>query len=157
VSDLIYNHALKTLTLRDRDGATVGTWPANNNVDSRVGLAGLPNGVYQIRDKNTSHRHPTGDTSDGGYGPAGIIRIEDFHFHGKKPHEGVGIHSGRKHLSDGAGRAGVNHATMLCVRTTDQAMSMITMIMRGDPLNALIVEKSSVHSGFVTTAHLRKH
>lgn len=154
MSDLVYNHAIKQLTLRDRSGVTVGTWPANNNVDSRVGLSGLPNGVYRIKDKHYSYRHP-GDASNGAYGPAGIIRLEDFHFH-KSFHEAVGVHSGRKHKPDAAGRAGVDHATLLCVRTTDQAMSMITMTMRADPLNTLLVEKSTVHSGFVNTAHLKR-
>lgn len=151
MSDLIYNHAMKQLTLRDRSGMTIGTWPANNNVDSRVGLLGLPNGVYRIKDRCYSHRHPR-DTTNGAYGPAGIIRLEDFHFH-KSLHEDVGVHSGRKHKPDGVGRTGVDHATLLCVRTTDQAMSMITMTMIVDPLNTLIVERSSLHSGFVTTAH----
>jgi hypothetical protein len=35
-------------------------------------------------------------------------------------------------------------------------MSMITMTMRADPLNTLLVEKSTVHSGFVNTAHLKR-
>ncbi len=154
MSDLVYNHAIKQLPLRDRNGVTVGTWPANNNVDSHVGLSSLPNGVYRIKDKHYSYRHPA-DASNGAYGPSGIIRLEDFHFH-KSFHEAVGVHSGRKHKLDAAGRAGVDHATLLCVRTTDLAMSIITMTMRGDLLDTLLVEKSSVHSGFVNTGHLRK-
>jgi hypothetical protein len=154
MADLIYNHARKIITLRDHSGNTVGSWPANNNVDSQVGLPSLPNGVYQIKDRHTAHRHP-GDSSNGAYGPAGIVRLEDFHF-ATSNHEAVGIHSGRKHKADLAGRAGVDHATKLCVRTTDTAMSMITMTMRVDPLNTLIVEHSAVHSGFVKTGSLRR-
>jgi hypothetical protein len=151
MSDLIYTHATKRIALRGRDGVTIGTWHANNNVDSHVGLAALPNGVYRIKDRSCPYRHP-GDSSNGAYGPAGIVRLEDFHFR-KQPHTAVGIHSGRKHTPDAAGRAGVDHATLLCVRTTDPAMSMITMTMKADPLNTLIVEKSAIHSGFVNTAH----
>ena len=154
MSDLVYNHASKRITLRGRGGVTIGTWPANNNVDSHVGLAALPNGVYLIKDKSFPHHHP-GDSSNGAYGPAGIVRLEDFHFR-KQSHAAVGIHSGRKHAPDKAGRVGVDHATLLCIRTTDQAMSIITMTMRVDPLNTLIVEKSAVHSGFVNTTHRSK-
>jgi hypothetical protein len=151
MSDLIYDHASKRILLRDREGITVGTWPANNNVDSHVGLASLPNGVYQIKDSDRPHTHK-GDSSNGGYGPAGIVRLADSHFN-KLPHTGVGVHSGRKHVKDGAGRSGVDHATLLCVRTTDEAMSMIRATMLHDPLKTLLVEKSGVRHGFVKTAY----
>jgi hypothetical protein len=150
MSDLIYNHARKNIILRDQEGQTIGTWPANNNVDSHVGLASLPNGVYQIKDTDVPHTH-SGDNSNGGYGPTGIIRLKDFYFD-KMPHTAVGIHSGRKHVRDKAGRAGIDHATKLCVRTTDEAMSMIRATMRHDSLRTLLVEKSAVRHGFVKTA-----
>ena len=156
MSDLVYNHATKQITLRNRNGVTIGTWHANNNVDSHVGLPSLPNGVYQFKDTFAPFTHK-GDASNGPYGPAGIVRLEDFHFSDRKlPHEAVGVHSGRKHIHDKAGRAGVDHATHLCVRTTDQAMSMIVATMRQDPLKTLLVEKSAVHHGFVKTVHGRR-
>ena len=158
MSVLVYNHAVKRLTMRDRTGVTIGSWPANNNVDSSVGLPSLPNGVYAFVSTDTvaSHHHKTGDTVNGKFGPLGDLRLNDFTFRGQG-HQGVAVHSGRKHHIDGAGRSGVNHATNLCIRTTDEAMSFITASIRSDPLEKLIVEQSAVHRGFVNTSpHMRR-
>jgi hypothetical protein len=153
MSDLVYDHATKQITLRGRDGVTIGAWAANNNVDSQVGLPSLPNGVYRVRDSRMPHRHGRqgGDFSQGSYGPAGIVRLDDFVLDGR-PHQGVGIHSGRKLAADGLGRTGVDHCTLLCIRTTDVAMSMITQTMTRDPLNTLLVRNSAAHGKFVHTA-----
>jgi|SRR5579883_342268 len=160
MSHLIYDHVRKVLSLLDRDGSEVGAWHANNNVDLRVGLSSLPNGFYSIttEDRTKPHRHPgsthaglVDDSTEGKFGPAGIIRLDDFKVNGT-PHSGVGIHSGRKKILDKAGRKGVDHATELCIRTTDVAMSMISMTIRQDPLEALIVRNSAVKGTFVRTA-----
>src|SRR5947209_7526912 len=134
---LEYNHSSKTIDLYNRDGAKVGTWPANNNVDSAVGITSLPNGVYSVKDQHRPHKHP-GDSSKDAYGPAGIMRLRDFVHHGRV-HDNVGIHSGRKGVPDKAGRTGVDHATRLCIRTTDAAMSMISQIAVNDPFESLLV------------------
>lgn len=149
MSDLVYDNAAKCLTLRDRCGVTVGKWPADNNVDSSVGLVGLPNGVYRFKDATSPHRHH-GDSSHGAYGPAGILMLEDFTLNGRT-HQGAGVHSGRKDVPDLLGREGIEHCTLLCVRTTDTAMSMITMTMRHDPLKTLLVRNSGVRGEFVNT------
>ena len=153
MSKLIYDDASKKIRLYATDGRLIGGWDANNNVDSHVGLAALPDGEYPFVDTKHAHRHH-GDSSHGGCGPAGIVRLVDFKVDGVD-HSGVGVHSGRKGIADGIGRMGVNHCTHLCIRTTDSAMSMITMTMQQDPLDKLVVCRSRVgrRNVHITTPH----
>jgi len=139
MSNLVYCRTAGSLTLFDRDGAEVGVWTAGNNVDSRVGLPHLPLGVYRFkRHAHLRHGAAHGDASAGKFGPMGIFLLEDFPYRGKW-HSGVGIHSGRKNVPDGRGRQGPEHATELCVRTTDVAMSMIHLTEMEDPLQTLTI------------------
>lgn len=70
----------------------------------------------------------------------GIFVLKPFDYKGRH-HDGVGVHSGKKGTFDLliAHRTGTEAATMLCIRTTDAAMSMIHLTDLHDPLAHLIV------------------
>jgi hypothetical protein len=138
MSKLVYDHLARTLTLFDRDGAKIGVWQAGNHVDSSVGRPRLPTGDYRFQGHNR-HGAGGGDTSSGKFGPMGIFVLRDFTYLGKK-HSGVGVHSGRENTG------GPEHATMLCVRTTDVAMSMIHLTAMQDPLETLTVQDGERHA-----------
>ena|ERR1035438_4675473 len=144
MSKLVFDRHAHTLTLFDRQGNQPGkSWLAGNNVDSGhrlPGQVGLPAGVYVFKfDAHQRHGKKKGDTSSGSFGPMGIFALEDFSYQGTT-HSGVGIHSGRKNKADGLKRSGPEHATHLCVRTTDEAMSMIHLTSMQDPLETLTVQ-----------------
>lgn len=146
MSLLIYDGHRNTLTLLDRDQKQVGVWPANNRVTQSIvgayNLTGLPNGDYLVQDQNyPSHDGPGSHyKSNASVGPAGMIKLKPFSVNGKV-HTDAGIHAGRKGVPDKSPAAGqgVDHVTHLCIRTTDVAMSMIKLTIRGDPLKALNV------------------
>ena len=55
---------------------------------------------------------------------------------------GCGIHSGRESSTDRAGQSGVNYATNGCIRTTDEATSLLRQLTRsGDTPSRLTVER----------------
>jgi hypothetical protein len=153
MSDLIYDGLRRTITLVDRHGNTVGTWPANNRVDSHATLRRVPDGTYPMLDRNLSHRHGGADRQGiprdsvtGEYGAHGIVRLNDFPAEGRI-HAGIGIHSGRLGMADrsAAHGTGPNHVTQGCIRTTDDAMRVITQTMRIDPLNTTTVRSNNGH------------
>jgi hypothetical protein len=138
MSTLVFDGAAHTLTLLDSAGQQVGQWHANNVVDHRATLRFVPNRTYHIIDPTHPHRHGgEADTLDGAYGRFGIIRLAPFNAHGHA-HSGVGVHSGR------ANRGGADHATMGCIRTTDEAMEAIVRHMRVDPLHSITVRNNHV-------------
>ena len=47
-SDLVYDGSTHTLTLYSNSGEELGSWHANNNVDSRASLGKLPDGTYPV-------------------------------------------------------------------------------------------------------------
>jgi RHS repeat-associated protein len=54
--------------------------------------------------------------------------------------EGCGVHSGRANICDPAGRCGVQHGTLGCIRTTDEATALMKKLHQsGDPVYLLHV------------------
>lgn len=132
------------MTLIDSTGVQVGSWPANNVVDRAVkGFPYLPNRVYHVHDTVMPHKHrdhPERDTLNGSFGTRGIIRLRDFTF-GNKVHSGVGVHAGQ------FSRGKQNHPTHGCVRTTEEAMRVISEQMQKDPLTELrVVHNHNQHN-----------
>jgi hypothetical protein len=136
MSTLVFDGDNHTVTLFDAQNNQVGQWHANNVVDSRATLRFVPNRNYQIIDQTHSHRHNNGqDTRNGAYGRFGIVRLQEFTVDGQT-HDGVGVHSGREN------QGGADHATMGCIRTTDEAMEAITQHMLDDPLTSITVQNN---------------
>jgi hypothetical protein len=46
MSELTFDGNARTITLRDKDGKAVGTWPANNRTASAASVQYIPNGTY---------------------------------------------------------------------------------------------------------------
>jgi hypothetical protein len=149
-SSLDYDAKTHTLTLYDKNGNTVGSWHANNRVDSHATLRGLPDGRYQFAD-TTKATHHSGvdkhgipmDSKKGEYGPSGIFHLKGFNADGTH-HEGVGVHSGREGVPDASAQhgEGPDHVTQGCLRTTNAAMSQITDTAKTDPLTTLSVQNN---------------
>jgi hypothetical protein len=135
MADLIFDGNAHTITLRDRTGRIVGTWPANNRTDSRATLRFVPNGNYTVQDSVAPNRHGAEDSTSGQYGTRGIVR---FNVPG---HDGVGVHAGRQGVPDltPERRAGPDHVTEGCIRTTEEAMGAIVDAMRGGSLTNIQV------------------
>lgn len=132
MSRLIFDGSAHVIVLIADDGATVGRWTAFNNVDSHATLTHLPNAVYMVQDRTAPRHHVA--SANGPYGLYGIVR---FNVVG---HAGVGIHSGRAAARHAPGPA---HATMGCIRTTDEAMQMISSFMLTSPLTTVEVKNNS--------------
>lgn len=129
---LIFDGRAHQISLVGSDGASMGTWPAYNNVDSHATLTHLQNRSYTAEDRTTPHRHLA--NANGPYGLHGIIR---FNVPG---HPGIGVHSGRANARHMPGPA---HPTMGCIRTTDEAMQTIVAAMRGAPVVTVEVTNNS--------------
>ncbi len=149
-SSLEYDAKTHTVTLYDKNGNTVGSWHANNRVDSHATLHGLPDGKYQFADTTKATHHSGVDkhgvpveSKKGEYGPFGIFHLKGFNADGTH-HEGVGVHSGREDVPDASAQhgEGPDHVTQGCLRTTDAAMSQITDTAKTDPLTTLTVENN---------------
>jgi len=145
MSTLKFDGSTHQISLIDNDQNIVGTWAAYNNVDSHATLTHLQNATYTVQD-TTVPRHHRPD-ANGPYGLHGIIR---FNVPG---HPGIGVHSGRANARHMPGPA---HATMGCIRTTDEAMQKITAFMRSSPLTTIQVSHnhaSSARSASRTNHH----
>ena len=132
MSKLIFNGAYHQISLIDKNDKIIGTWPAYNNVDSHATLNHIQNGSYPVQDNRVPHYHIP--SANGPYGLYGIIRFN------VPAHPGIGIHSGRanaRHLP------GPQHPTMGCIRTTDDAMRIISNFMRTSPLTAIEVTENN--------------
>jgi len=139
MSDITFDGHAHTITLRDRNGAVIGTWPANNRTVSAATLQFVPNGTYQVQDTHAPHRHSaTQDSINGEYGTQGIVRFP------VPGHDGIGIHSGRQAIADLTPQRGMGayHVTEGCIRTTDAAMQVIEQTMRNDPLLQVHVQQN---------------
>ncbi len=123
------------LTLVGSDGNVIGTWAAHNNVDSHATLTHLQNRQYVMHDRIAPHRHAA--SANGPYGLHGIVR---FNVPG---HPGIGVHAGRANALHAPGPA---HATMGCIRTTDEAMEIISRTMRTDQLRTIEVRNNDAAS-----------
>jgi hypothetical protein len=141
VSKLTYNGHTHTIEIFDDKGASLGKWTAYNNIDHAFAkahydsLTHLKNGSYPVQDRQFPHSHAA--DANGSYGLHGIIR---FNYPG---HSGVGLHSGRanaKHMP------GAQHATHGCIRTTDEAMAAIKIIIAKDPLKNMTVQANNAHA-----------
>ena len=119
------------MTLTRGDG-TVQSFPAANNAQRRSG-GRWPDGTYRYERHTT---HPD-DAPDSGYGSHGNYV---FTVPGRTD---MGVHSGRAGLRDGAGRSGVNHATLGCIRTTDEGTAAIGDAMTSDdPVTRITVRNN---------------
>lgn len=137
MSDIAFDGHAHTITLRDRHGNVVGTWPANNRTDAHATLQFVANGVYAVQDTNAPYHHSAHqDSVNGEFGTQGIVR---FNVPG---HDGIGIHAGRQTIPDRTPERGTgpNHVTTGCIRTTDEAMRVIAQTMQRDPLTQVHVQ-----------------
>lgn len=144
MSSLVFNGGEHRIELYDDRGKLVGSWTAYNNVDSHATLTHLQNRSYSVIDRSAPHRH-AGDHTNGPYGSHGIIRFN------VPDHPGIGLHSGRANALHMPGPA---HATMGCIRTTDEAMAEISSHIRTSPLTSIRVENNSAwHARHATRQH----
>lgn len=137
MSEVTFDGDAHTISVRDRNGNTLGTWHANNRTVGAASLQYVPNGTYAAQDTTQSYMHgDTRDTHDGAFGTHGIVRFSVLH------HPGIGIHSGRDTTPDLTPERGVgpDHVTDGCIRTTDEAMARLTDAMRTDPLTRIRVQ-----------------
>lgn len=146
MSRLVFDGAAHQLTLLSGDDSVIGTWSAYNNVDSHATIRHVQNGTYQIQDRSTPHFHAS--NPDGPYGSFGIIR---FNVPG---HPGIGVHSGRAHARY---HPGPQHATMGCIRTTDEAMQKIKTSMAISSLSTIEVRNNSGPSAAAATHRNENH
>jgi hypothetical protein len=139
MSRIVFDGIAHTVTLTDKDGNMLGAWPANNRTDSRATLRFVPNGPHAVEDMHGPHRHtPAEDAVEGEYGTFGIVRF------GVVGHEGVGVHAGRRTTPDGTPEHGIGpeHVTMGCIRTTEEAMAVITETISTDVLIQVLVQNN---------------
>jgi RHS repeat-associated protein len=127
-----YDSFSDTVTVHPGDFATFGpgmTFPAGNNAQKNS--RGKWNPGFYWFDYWVSHAG--GPNSR--YGSNG-----NFVFH--MPNcVGCGVHSGRQDSCDQANRCGVKYATLGCIRTTDDATSMLKRLHQdGDPVILLLVK-----------------
>ncbi|MEO7578912.1 MAG: hypothetical protein ABIT83_14990 [Massilia sp.] len=147
MSTLLFDGIQHKLSLIGNDGETVGEWIAYNNVDRHATISHLANHTYPIQDRSAPRRHVA--RANGPYGLHGIIR---FHVLG---HPGIGVHSGR---ADAKYAPGPAHATMGCIRTSDQAMSAIIDHMRTSPLSTIsVVNNGAPQAQGATRRHGHRH
>lgn len=139
MSQLIFDGNDHTIVLFDGSGQVVGAWPANNIVthDPHY-LKFVPNGCHTVATPIRSKRHSgSDDTPNGKFGSYGSVELRPV-----QGHQHIAVHSGRANVQDKAGHIGINHATEGCIRTTDEAMAVITKTMLVDPLVSVIVQNN---------------
>lgn len=140
MSRLLFDGSTHQITLLGGDDTVIGTWSAYNNVDSHATIRHIQNGTYQIQDRSTPHFHTS--NPNGPYGSYGIIRFT------VPGHPGIGVHSGR---ANARYHPGPQHATMGCIRTTDEAMQKIKTSMAISPLSTIEVRNNSGPSAVSAT------
>lgn len=142
MSKILFDGATHQITLYDAGGKAVGSWIAYNHVDSHATLTHIQNGMYSFQDTQAPYHH-TPDPN-GPYGSHGIFR---FNVPG---HPGIGLHSGR---ANARYQPGPQHATMGCIRTTDEAMAFIVGAVKQSPLTFIEVAQNSAVSVAVAKSH----
>jgi RHS repeat-associated protein len=149
LSSLTFDGKSKTLTLYDKNGKSVGSWKATNNVQRSNPKGKWEDGTYTMKDTKTPHTHGgSADTPKGEYGSHGIFRAMDFTESNGNKRTAMGVHSGREGEKDLANREGVEHATNGCIRTTDSAMAQIVATAAVDPIETIEVKNNkSAQSG----------
>ena len=144
LSSLVYNGNQGYIALYSGEGILIGAWPAANNVDS--GSKGVwPDGTFTMFDKDKPYTHGgTKDTRDGEYGTRGIFRADNFTDTDGDTRSSMGVHAGRENDADGRGRTGPAHATLGCIRTTEEAMEIIAETAAVDPIETIDVTRHPV-------------
>ena len=138
-SSIAFDGQAGTITVRGNDGSEK-TFSASNNPQMSLSIGKLVDGDYEFLDTQRPHHHSASeDSHNGPYGPGGIFRLKPFVGTDGKEHDGVGVHAGRADMTDRAGRSGCNYATNGCVRTTEEAIRYLTILVQGDPLTELRV------------------
>lgn len=140
MASLMYDGFRHELSLLDNTNQVVGSWLAYNNVDSRATIKHIRNGIYQVVDRIAPHYHLP--NPNGPYGSYGIIRFT------VPGHPGIGVHSGRLNAKY---KPGPLHATMGCIRTTDEAMRQIKTYMVKSPLTTIKIINNSGSSAMSST------
>jgi hypothetical protein len=107
---------------------TLGPYAAANFVDS-ASDGPWPAGIYTF----AGHRDHPDDSADSAFGRHGIFLFT------VPNRTGMGVHSGRASVPDGLGRTGPFHATMGCIRTTDDAMGQLITLHQTDPVQRIDV------------------
>ncbi len=132
LSEVVFDRGAGTITISDRNGNVVGTYPAANNTTS------TSNGPWQNGTYDYSHymSHP----ESGENGPYGSNGNFVFDVPGRS---GMGIHSGRD---------GPESKTLGCIRTTDEATDKLRDLNRTDPLKTITV--TDMHGGGGTVGGL---
>jgi hypothetical protein len=134
LSSVVFNPSAGAVTVINGAGESLGDYPAANNAQ-RSSRGPWPEGSYEYGYHTT---HPD-DAPDSPFGSNGnyVFDVPGC--------TGCGIHSGRANRTDLAGRRGVNYATNGCIRTTDEATSMLRRLIAGDdPLSGLVVSRSPI-------------
>jgi hypothetical protein len=110
-----YNDTNHTLTIGDQKFTAYNNAASNSN-------GKWPKGTFKYERPTT---HPD-DGEDSAYGSHGnyIFTVPD--------RTDMGIHSGRKNKEDKAGRKGPQHATMGCIRTTDEGVAALAKVVKKD-------------------------
>ena len=130
MSTLDFDRTQHTVCARDADGHVIaGPFVAYNNVDSHS-KGRWPDGMFVYLDY---HSHPALSDPDSEYGSHGILIFD------VPNRTGMGVHSGRQEVPDGLGRKGPAHATMGCIRTTDDAIAAFLAVTATDALSAIQV------------------
>ena len=127
MSTLTFDRANDRIFLRNDFGEAIGDWEAMNNVDSHA--KPWPPGNYRF----SHYKKHADDAPNSSYGSVGIFVFA------VPEREGMGVHSGRRTAKDGRGRIGPAHATMGCIRTTDEAMTGIKEVHDNDPIKQISV------------------
>src|SRR5439155_3543567 len=109
-SELLFNRGQSTIELKSKEGKSIGTWEAKNNVVKTA--KPFPDGSWAF-DYHKAHKD---DGPNSAYGSHGIFV---FKVPGRT---GLGVHSGRANAKNNPGPA---HPTIGCIRTTDAAMQEI--------------------------------
>ncbi len=116
------------------DDDEIGSYDAYNNVDSRS-QGKWEDGTYEMEDQTSRKTHGDAidkkgileDSEDGMYGVGGIYRAKPFREKGgdKLYRDGMAIHAGRLHSSNGKNKPLNTRVTNGCIRTTPEAMIAI--------------------------------
>jgi RHS repeat-associated protein len=133
LSSLYYDNEEDTIILFDSSGFEVARATADNNTASNS-QGPFPDGTFPIRQHPPAYQTHPGDAPNSSYGTYGSL---NFIVPGRT---NMAVHSGRATVPDGLGRTGTEHATMGCIRTTDEMMrEIIAMHNSSDPITELTV------------------
>jgi hypothetical protein len=156
-SDLTFFRKTNVLVLYSSSGKELGRWNASNKPAAgskdthgifHEGKQIEP-GSYPFKDTDAPTKHGNAkekngtllDSRDGPYGEHGIFHLDNFKDSEGDLHDNVGVHSGREN------KGGWDYTTNGCIRTTEEAMEMITCTAKDDPLeNLRVVDPAAVDS-----------